>query len=136
MVDEVKFAEMCQAFRVAKIKAKEAKKVIDSLGSQIKEYAQSNELDGDMHGIKIVKRYNFAVDDNIAIAEKLSLTVPTKTIINYPQEYIDKILKSVDIPEEFYKHSPDIKKLKELFEKEEIEGVYELNYSLSLSSVE
>jgi len=135
---EEKFEDLCTEFRKYKIQEKKAKKGINKYRPKLVDYAIKHNLaKGDYHGIKLMHKYRFSTK-NIEIAEENEIVVPTKRSYQISNEIVEKLIKEGHLKEGEYEVAdlPILKELEEIFEENEIEGVYELSYALGLSTME
>lgn len=105
------FKKLCMRFRELKIDSDKIDKEMSEISKQIKEYSQQNDVKGDLNGLKITHRLIFAKKENEEIAKQNNIELPKKTDIDYSA-------------------------LKKIFEEKGIEGAYELNIAIGLSTKE
>ena len=132
------FEQLCALFRVAKVKNKNSATEMKKSEKKMKDLAGELEVKGDIHGLKFGQRFSFLKQENLDQAKKHKVKVYYTKFYSIDEDRIKELLeekilveKDVEITE-----VPDMKKLEKVFEKKEIEGIYELKYSVGLSSLE
>lgn len=135
---EPTFEDMCKRYRVAKIRVKNAQKEMDKWVKAIKNHAIEEEISGELHGLKFMRRFSFASKENLAVAKKLGIPIPSSSslYLSGDEKLLKQQAKKLGVSEDLVQTSPNLKALEKYFEDNNIEGSYNLSIALGLGTVE
>jgi len=125
-------------FRLAKVNNKNSAVEMKKYDKEIKKLAGELGLKGDLYGLKFVQKFSFLKTENIEQAKKHKIRVHYEDVYSIDEDHILEMLENGKLSEDdvVITKIPDMKKLEKTFEKKKVEGIYELNYAVGLSSLE
>lgn len=132
------FEEICKKFRAEKVIEKKNKKDMDKSKKYLQIYAERDNLHGDYHGIKISPNYTFLAEKNIELAKEQGIKLPSDIVVKIDYDKLVEVAKEagLEIPE-IREEVVDLKKLEQIFIKQEISGHYQFkHYAFGLSTKE
>lgn len=131
---EKEFKDLCTELRSLMVDEKALKKKLGKAKKRYKSYAVTHELDpDDYYGVTLQHRHYFAKDENIELAKEKGIAIPVNRSIVLSESRMNELVESGVLQEGEIIETPDLKALKEIFKKKDIDGFYTRNLAVKLS---